>query len=192
MLFPVLGRILVYWKPVMAGAVALALFIPVPGYAFTWLSDWSVFQNQTGGAPAAVVSSSQFDSGGTLTIDMGQYQAHAPYSSHVTTYAAFTVDNPTETLSLVDSFQSLQKNSTEKLKVGVVSLDNYSHYVLDTNTSKVNGFHSNYFDYSNSASQTLQAGTYILVVTVKYDTNRFKLRSSTIDVSPFSFTFTSI
>src|SRR5271168_4442027 len=56
----------------LAGAVAATLLLaPIPALGFTFLTAWS-FNTMTVNAPAPVATSTDFATGTTLTVDMGQ------------------------------------------------------------------------------------------------------------------------
>jgi hypothetical protein len=193
MLHLILGKIHACWKPVVAVAVAGALLLPVPAFAFTWLTDWGIFDSQTRRVPTPNVTTSDFDSGGNLTVDMGQFGSKHPFSSQMVALRAFSVDNPTETLNLADSFESLQKFSDLKVNVVAINLNNFRGGVSVLDNAVLSaGPQPQDFQYANQTSTTLTQGIYVLMVSVKYQSNRFGLRNYFVDASPFSFTFNGI
>jgi hypothetical protein len=108
-------------KHVIAGVAALALLLPVPAFALTFLGPWSFVRTSTGGAPLAVTSFVDTPLGGTeLMIDMGSFLSPTAATSEVTATREFvTTGNRAESVFISQAFATAMQNANLSVNIDI-------------------------------------------------------------------------
>ena len=166
----------------LGGAAALALLLPLPALALTFLGSWQITNQQTGGAPRATVTSQDNSSGGVLNIDLKSFSCRASGSSTVTAVRNFRVDSPSEVVTVARSLQTILKNAAVDATVQIQG-------VRFPNFDEAAGSRPRLFADSTSRQKRLRGGTYRVVVTVRASKDR---NGSWTTVSPYQFTFSGV
>jgi len=178
------------WKKVkVIGAIlAAVLFLPMPALALTFLGAWNINQNQTGGAPAAVVTSGDSATGGFLNIDMGSYSNRVVASSAVTANRDFSIASPSEVVTFTRAIQAIFRNANLEASVTVQRLSGTSDFLFPTFDRKV-GSHVRYFNRVDRRTHRMNSGTYRVLVTVRNTKEKTGFWQT---VSPYHFTFNGV
>lgn len=170
------------WRRVVGGVAALALFVPVPALALTFLGSWNITQAQTGGAPAATVTSQDTNNGGILSINLGSFSQRTAASSTVTARRNFRVASAGEAITIARNLQAILKNASVSATVQV-------QHVGFPAFSDSAGSRPRLFQDNTTRTKRLGGGTYQVIVTVRNTKDR---NGSWTTVSPYQFTFSGV
>ncbi len=169
-------------RKILGGAAALALFLPLPALALTFLGSWQITQQQTGSAPRATVTSHDTGTGGVLNIDLKSFSARATGTSTVTAVRNFQVASPSEVVTVARNLQSILKNASVDATVQIQGIGFPAF-------SDAAGSRPRLFQDTTSRTKRLRGGTYRVVVTVRNTKDR---NGSWNTVSPYQFTFSGV
>ncbi len=170
------------WRKVVGGVAALALFVPVPALALTFLGSWNITQNQTGGAPPATVTSQDTSTGGILSIDLGSFSHTGAASSTVTARRNFRVASAGEAVTVARNLETILKNASVNATVQI-------QHVSFPAFNDTAGSRPRLFQDATTRTKRLGGGTYQVVVTVRNTKDRI---GSWTTVSPYQFTFSGV
>jgi hypothetical protein len=163
------------WRRVIPGLVVALLLMPTPALALTFLGSWSATYTQTGGPtpPTPVFTDSVSGQDDRLTVDMGNYtgstavatstiqltrQIQVTSASQAVQYAhaaGYTFQQAGETVTVV--LKNASGGTTLSTPISVSFTNNSTVPVT--------------FSDSETVRNTLNGGTYTLVVTVTHKTN---------------------
>jgi hypothetical protein len=153
------------------------------------LGTWLVQQQQTGiNVPAAQVTSTDTPTGGSLLINMGAFSGPGDATSQVKASRFFTVNNPSEVVSIAQSFTSLLRSADVQATVRIVPISGTGSFSPSTLTGSA-GSNPQTINRSALDSATLTGGVYQLIVTVRYTKTGNGLWNNT---SPHRFDFTGV
>jgi hypothetical protein len=176
------------WKKALGGLVLGFLLLPLPAFAGGFLTNWGLFQKQTGSAPHATYSADDHVNGGSLTINLGSYGNAG--SSTVIASNFYYADYPSQVMTITEGVQAALKDANLKSDVTVlpISPGDPLYFTPPVGVWAANSHQS--LNYNNSSTTYLPGGIYWVVVKIKSTNyNRF---ARTHDISPFTFTFTGI
>jgi len=177
------------WKKVVGGLAAVALLLPMPALALTFLGSWQVTQNQQGGAPRATVSSHDTSSGGVLNLNLGSFSHTGAASSTVTAARNFTVSSPQEAVTIANNFQTILKNAGLNVTVTVRRTSGGSDKFGFPKFSQTAFSRPRFVDVTSTKTRTLTAANYRVTVTVQNTKDR---NGSWTTVSPYQFSFNGV
>jgi hypothetical protein len=163
------------WRRVVPGLAVALLLMPTPALALTFLTPWSTTFTQTGGPtpPTPIVNDSVNGQDDHLTVDMGNYTGStAVATSTVQLTRQIQVTSASQAIQYAhaagNTFQQAGETVTVVLKnaSGSTTLSTPIS-VSFTNNSTIPVT----FSDSETVRNTLNNGTYTLVVTVTHKTN---------------------
>jgi hypothetical protein len=181
-------------KAIVGGALVVLLLAPIPGYAITFLGpDWLFTIEKSGGPPISTTSFTDNSTGGTLTIDMGQYSAASQASSKIKAKRDFTVAPGGESVDISSAFETLAFKSDVKVGIKIKPLNGGDTIKLPV-FFQAAGNTPSVLSTNDQFNQFLAEGTYKMIVKVKYT----KKTAGTWDnqppgsTSPHQFTFSGV
>jgi hypothetical protein len=180
------------WKQTLAAGLAALLLLPLPVFAFTFVTPWTVFQNQTGlnPPPLATASAQDLSNGGLLNIDVGTYGTFTRGSTTVYALRDFYISQPTESVYIGETFQAALYNSWTLSDVFVTPITPGNPYYQTAPVGAGQGNSPGFASYLGVNSTTLPQGLYGAAVVVHFTANnRFGYYFNS---SPFLFSFTGL
>lgn len=180
-------------RGVLAVTAGLAVFAPIPAFAFTWLMPFWTMNISATQAPPPSLSFTDNPGGGTLLLDMRHYTAKRSDRIEVTAKRDFQVAPGGETLNVSQFFETLAQRAGVEVLVRIKPLAGGNRIRALEYKGSVGGT-PNLLSANDSNSVFLSAGNYRLVVKIKYNKRGNGLwdNSPPPPGSPHRFTFSFI
>lgn len=175
------------WKQAVVAVLAVVLLPAVPVSALTFLTPWSVTQNQKKGAPAAVLVP-DFMGAGSLMVDMGQTTTPKA-SSSVEATRRIHVGVGGETIDFMHVFETFLKDASLQVSVKFSPSKGFK-----IPTTKFSGDAvGTTFPFTTDLSSALPEGDYTVKIKLKYKNKNGEWDNTPPSPgSPHTFKVTSI
>src|SRR5947209_2455796 len=111
------------WLRVIAGAVAVAILVPVPAFAIKFLGSWDIFQSQFGDAPPMGVATGDTSTGGFVILNPGSATGARNAASRITLIRNFNVASGGETFKLTSELATLLQNAFLRASIRIDKID---------------------------------------------------------------------
>ncbi|MCS6975606.1 MAG: hypothetical protein NZM31_01180 [Gemmatales bacterium] len=119
---PVIQKLWQKMRGVLAVAAGLAVFAPIPAFAFTWLMPFWTMNVSATQAPIPTLSFTDNPSGGNLLIDMRHYTAKRSDRIEIAAKRDFQVAPGGETLNVSQFFETLAQRAGVEVLVRIKPL----------------------------------------------------------------------
>jgi hypothetical protein len=187
------ARLAKRWKQVLAAGLAALLLVPLPVFAFTFVTPWSVFQNYSGPnppPPATALAQDISSNTGLLQINMGTTGTFTRGSTTVYALRDFYISQPTETVYIGETFQAGLISSYTLSDVFVQPITPGDPTYNTAPVGFIAGNSGGVANYLGVNTAVLPQGLYGVAVVVHFTANnRFSYYTNT---SPFLFSFTGM
>lgn len=155
----------------LAVLAGIAVFAPIPAFAFTWLMPFWTLNVSATDAPIPSLSFSDNPSGGNLFIDMRHYTAKRSDRIEIAAKRDFQVSSGGETLNVAQFFQTLAQRAGVEVVVRIKPLAGGDRIRALQYKGSAGSLPTTLFPSGASASNSvfLPGGNYRLVVKIKYN-----------------------
>lgn len=187
---PIAGRLIMGgWRRALVGVVMAATLLPVPAFALTFLGTWTISQTQTGfNVPAAQAIAADTPTGGSLTVDMGLYTGAGRATSEVTATRLFQVSNPSELVTIAQSFSTGLSRTGVVATVTIEPISGTGDLITSELSAKGGGT-PQLVTRSATDQATLTGGLYRVVINIRYIKEP---DGAWNNISPHRFDFTGV